>query len=189
MRNVVILLLVIMFSGCSSTREHTVQFYLLPSTETSVPADVKQGSELPLLSVNAVDLADHLNSKGIVYRQSSTQIIQAKQNLWADNIKQQITKRLIDDLRAQQTSYWPIASAANTVGSTQLLVSLNKFNGAYTGNAEIAGEWKLFDGEGKEINARAFSIEVPLESDGYQALIFALSDALTRLSQEIAQHI
>ncbi|MBY7892429.1 ABC-type transport auxiliary lipoprotein family protein [Vibrio sp. LQ2] len=189
MRYVVILLLVILFSGCSSTNEHTVQFYLLPSTENHYSADVKQSSELPLLSVNEVELADYLNSKGIVYRQSSTQIIQAKQNLWADNIKQQITKRLIDDLRAQETSYWPIASAPNTMASAHLLVSLNKFNGAYTGNAELAGEWKLFSSEGKQTSAQAFSIEVPLERDGYQALIFALSDALTRLSQEIAQHI
>ncbi len=75
------------------------------------------------------------------------------------------------------------------MASAHLLILLTKFNGAYTGNAEVAGEWKLLNSEGKQIDARTFSIEVPLESNSYQSLILALSDALTRLSQEIAQHI
>ncbi|MDV6251734.1 membrane integrity-associated transporter subunit PqiC [Vibrio sp. EA2] len=184
----VFLLISALLAGCSSAPETTGSMYLLPQSESQVSSS-SVVTERPLLVVRPVELASYLNDSGIVYRTSESQIIQAKQNHWAQNISEQITQRIIADLRHKQSHYWPVKmhSLIDQSSENKLQLSLNKFNGNYQGNAELEGEWMLINADGKVRLRSQVSILMPLQDDGYDALVKALSDGLSNLTDNMAQ--
>ncbi|TOK92306.1 ABC-type transport auxiliary lipoprotein family protein, partial [Vibrio parahaemolyticus] len=66
---------------------------------------------------------------------------------WAQSISEQITQRVVAELRQKQSDYWPVEmnNLLDQSGKSKLQLTLNKFNGSYQGNAEIEGEWLLID--------------------------------------------
>ena len=69
------------------------------------------------------------------------------------------------------------------------LLSFSKFNGSYQGNAEIEGEWLIVDENGKVKNSAPVKINMPLQDDGYDALVDALSVGLNNLTDQIAAQL
>ena len=61
-----------------------------------------------------------------------------------------------------------------------------QFNGSYTGDAMLAGEWMLFDDSGNILLSETFQISEPLKQEGYPALVDALSVALDNLTTQLA---
>ncbi|MBR9873749.1 MAG: hypothetical protein GYB23_05695 [Vibrionaceae bacterium] len=186
----VFLLISALLAGCSSAPETTGSLYLLPQAESQVSRSTVM-TERPLLVVRSVELASYLNDSGIVYRTSESQIIQAKHNQWAQNISEQITQRIIADLRHKQSHYWPVTvhSLMDQSSENKLQLSLNKFNGNYQGNAELEGEWMLIDADGKVKLRSQVNILIPLQDDGYDALVKALSTGLNNLTDNIAKQL
>nr|WP_319555027.1 ABC-type transport auxiliary lipoprotein family protein [uncultured Vibrio sp.] len=186
----VFLLMSALLVGCSSAPETTGSVYLLPQTESQGPSSAVV-TERPLLVVRPVELASYLDGSGIVYRTSESQIIQAKQNQWAQSISEQITQRIIDDLRQKQSHYWPVKvhSLIDQSSENKLQLSLHKFNGNYQGNAELEGEWMLIDANGQVKNRSQVKILMPLQDEGYDALVSALSAGLNNLTDNIAQQL
>lgn len=178
-----LILLALLLVGCSNTPATQTNLYLLPDSLSPVAA--KETS--PLLLVK-VDVADYLSQKGVVYRVSETELVQAKQNQWAEAVSNQINRKLIHNLRAGQTTYWPVGfnSALALDGQKQLHIQIRRFNGAYTGMAELAGEWLLIDAKGQIAASEPFQIQIPLEQEGYQALVSALAEGLEQLSEQLA---
>ncbi len=190
MKRLFFLVSALFITGCSSAPETTSAMYLLPKTSTQT-VNSSASTERPLLVVRPVELASYLKDSGIVYRTSESQIIQAKNNLWAQSISEQITQRVIDDLRQKQNHYWPVKvhNLLNQSGEIKLQLSLNKFNGNYQGNAELEGEWMLIDEKGKVKHRAQVSILMPLQDEGYAALVSALSAGLNNLTNNIAQQL
>ena len=179
-----------LLTGCSSAPETTGAMYLLPQTSDQTFSSLAS-AERPLLVVRPVELASYLNDSGIVYRTSESQIIQAKSNLWAQSISEQITQRVISDLRQKQNHYWPVKvhNQLNQSGETKLQLSLSRFNGNYQGNAELEGEWMLIDSHGKVKRRAPVKILIPLQDEGYDALVNALSAGINNLTNNIAQQL
>ncbi|AXT71243.1 ABC-type transport auxiliary lipoprotein family protein [Vibrio natriegens] len=186
----VFLLVSALLAGCSSAPEPTSSMYLLPKVESQTLSSAAV-AERPLLIVRPVELASYLNNSGIVYRTSESQIIQAKHNQWAQSISEQITQRIIDDLRQKQSHYWPVKvhSLIDQSSENKLQLSLSKFNGNYQGNAELEGEWMLIDANGKVQHRSPVKILMPLQDEGYDALVGALSAGLENLTDNIAQQL
>ncbi|MBE5159988.1 membrane integrity-associated transporter subunit PqiC [Vibrio parahaemolyticus] len=175
--------------GCGASPQPNVIFYLLPNN--SELSKLSKPESAPLLIIQPVELAAYLDTQGIVYRQSETQVVQAKQNQWAQRLEPQLTQRLINDLRHKQSSYWPVSltTSLSQQEHWKLNVRLQRFNGAYTGNAEIAGNWELRDPKGDAVVNREFSFYVPLQDIGYSALIEALSSGVDQLSNQIQNEL
>ncbi len=181
-----LLLMLLFMVGCSAENALQQRQYMLP-TLSEVPLAKETA---PILLVKT-ELADYLSQTGLVYRTSPSEIVYAKQHQWVQDISQQLTYRMINDLRAKQTRYWPVAvnASLDLNKKTQLYIRLLRFNGVFTGVAEIAGEWLLVDDKGQIIRNESFSLEVALEQDGYAALVAALSDGLSRLTGNIAAQL
>ncbi|EHI05258.1 hypothetical protein VCHC41A1_1855 [Vibrio cholerae HC-41A1] len=171
--------------GCGGTPQPKVSFYLLPNNPEL--SEHIQPKTLPLLVVQPVELAAYLDTQGIVYRQSETQVIQARQNQWAQRLSPQLTQRITNDLRRKQSRYWPAPLNASSIQQEhwKLQVRLQRFNGVYTGNAEVAGNWELLNPKGESMLNQEFSFQVPLKDTGYPALVEALSAGVDQLSTQI----
>lgn len=181
-----LLILSFVLAGCASEQAMQSRHYLLPDN----PAKPAAPQTSPILVVKT-DLSEYLNHTGLVYRISEAEVVQAKHHLWAQGIVQQLTRRVINDLRAKQSSYWPVElnSALELDGKQQLHVRLQKFNGVFTGVAEIAGEWLLINQDGQIARNEYFQIEVPLKQEGYYSLIASLSEGLGKLTDLIAAQL
>lgn len=181
-----LVILMVFVAGCSSNTTPQDALFLLP-TNVAAPIAPKNA---PILIIKT-DLAEYLEQVGIVYRVSDTEVVLAKQNRWADKISDQINHRLIDSLRAKQTSYWPIEanSAIKLSNQPQLQISLSKFNGVYTGDAELSGEWSLINAQGVLIKSEYFQIKKALKDDGYDQLVLSLAEGLDDLTTLIAKQI
>ncbi|MCG6268715.1 PqiC family protein [Vibrio furnissii] len=181
-----------LLAGCSSAPETTSALYLLPQPESQTQTQTAEAiTDRPLLVVRPVELASYLNNRGIVYRTSESQVIQAKHNQWAQNLSEQITQRVIADLRQKQTHYWPVTvhNLLDQSSDDKLQLSLNKFNGNYQGNTEVEGEWMLIEANGKVKRRASVKISVPLQDEGYDALVEALAASLDDLTDAIAQQL
>ncbi|MGR4991571.1 PqiC family protein [Vibrio rotiferianus] len=182
-----ILLLSALLAGCSSAPQNTDALYVLPEFGTTTVNNTI-AVERPQLIVRPVELASYLADSGIVYRISETQVVQAKHNQWAHSISEQITSRVINELRTKQAQYWPVEvnNLLDQSNESKLQLSLSKFNGSFKGNVEIEGEWLIIGADGKVKNSAPVKITTPLQDEGYDALVDALSEGLSNLTDQIA---
>ncbi|RJX73613.1 hypothetical protein DZ860_05105 [Vibrio sinensis] len=173
--------------GCSSANQSS-QLYLLPDSQTLTEQAPKG---LPTLVVRPVEFATYLNDSSLVYRTSETQLIQAKQNLWAQSLSKQVTLRVIEQLRAKQHQYWPVMMnpALSQAQQPKLQIQIDRFNGVYTGNAEISGEWMLIDKQGAIQKSASFALLVPLQDEGYPALVDALAKGVNQMTNQIVEQL
>ncbi|ELU10474.1 hypothetical protein CAPTEDRAFT_122399 [Capitella teleta] len=156
-----------------------------------ITAKVDYTASKPIIVLAPVRMNNLLDSKGIVYQTSSTEAVVAHQHLWVESISTQLFNRLLVGLRQGQTHYWVAQNSpqVNTPEAATLLVSFQQFNGNYQGYAEVAGEWSLLDGQGELLKSQPFSFKESLVTNGYNALVKALSTATDRLIAELSREL
>jgi uncharacterized lipoprotein YmbA len=184
-----LLVLVLALTGCSSQPNAVSNSYLLPVNGQGVA--IQTSPEQPLLLVRPVEMAEHLAGTGLVYQTSDTEVVQAQQNLWAEGLSAQLTRKITDDLRHNQSSYWPteLTPALSLNGQPRLQVKFNQFNGHFSGKVKVSGEWLLLDGKGKLQGVYPFQFQVPQSKDGYDAQVKALSEGVSQLTAQIAERL
>jgi uncharacterized lipoprotein YmbA len=174
-------LLMLGLSACTSSST-TPQYYAIAlPDEQSAPATTNQH---PIIAVSDVELADYLNSIGIVYQQNDVQLTTASQHRWAEALDKQLTRSLLQNLRAQLPDWqWQNGTAAVT-NRAQLQVKIRGFHGKADGHAVISGEWTLIKGS-KQYNGQ-FQQSYPLSDDGYPALVRELRTGWQQTTSQLA---
>ena len=180
--------MVSLLGACSSGPAHTTS-YLLARPEQTATVDFNTATQVIILAPVSMDSL--LENQGIVYQTSATETVVARQHLWAESLSTQLSRRLLNGLRQSQDEYWVMRSnpQMNTPSAPRLLVSFSQFNGSYLGNAVISGDWTLLNGQGDLLQSQPFLYQEPLASDGYPALVNALSKATDRLTVELSQSL
>ena len=178
-------------AGCSSTPQNTVANYVLPTNITVQNSHEGASPNLPLLMIQPVILSPLLSGNGLVYQTGPTNIVQAQHHLWAESLGVQLTQQITQQLRLKQRRYWSsdLASQLTMGKGSRLLVKFSQFNGSYTGNAELRGEWVWLSSAGKVLSVHPFDYQIPLQKDGYPALVNALAQGVERLTTQIAANI
>ncbi|KXF80613.1 PqiC family protein [Enterovibrio coralii] len=171
--------------GCSSTPTPKTTTYLLPIVDVSKRV-YKKGE--PILVVQPVKVADYLSNNGLAYRTAKNEVVIAQYNLWGEDVSEQISERLTAELKRTNAAIWPTepSAALNALDSKTLQVNVVQFDGDYQGNATIAGEWTLMNANGDIVMSKGFEIKEPLATEGYPALVDALSATLNKLAKDIA---
>lgn len=181
------LLVALALAGCAVHVTPPSQ-YLLSYPEVGNVA-LAGGANAQSLVIAAVDVAAFLDTSGIVLQTADHQISVASQHRWGEPLERQLRRSLYATLvkRLQQTAVfeWPAA-----IGSAaSLKVAVDAFQGRSTGDVLITGSWRLANRAGKIIARRHFRISRPLPSDGYDALVTALSQGWRALTVRMAQQI
>lgn len=173
-------------SGCASAPGALDHRYLLGVTE--VP-DAPPEDTVHRLRIAPLRLAPFLRSDGIVMQTSEVTIHQGRHHLWAEDLAIQLRRHLRQGL-AGKLPRVRVLDASDPAPSAaplrRLEVEVDGFHGRYDGVAVVTGQWWLRDGEGRVLAARRFSVERPLEADGYQALVKSLAGAWQTVAGEIA---
>ncbi|WP_223160991.1 PqiC family protein [Salinicola aestuarinus] len=172
-------------AGCASQSTPSSR-YTLPEAPGS-SAGAVDASDAALV-IRPVQVASYLNQEGIVMQLSDIELNAANQNLWAEPLGKQLTRRLGQSLSSRLAGTTVVAAGQSVPGAVELSVSVERFQGRYDGEAVAAGEWQLFD-EGRLIAQREFNVTRPLTADGYPALVRTLGDAWREVANEIAQGV
>lgn len=167
-------------AACSNGSAPHYYAIALPEAQNSVVTPNQQ----PVVAVNDIDLADYLNSVGIVYQQDDVQLTTANQHRWAEALDKQLTRSLLQSLRQQLPAYqWQNGQTAGQ-NVAQLQVKVRGFHGRADGHAVISGEWTLVTGS--QQYSGQFQQQYPLTADGYPALVRELRAGWQQTSQQLA---
>lgn len=182
-KHIIAALLLMTLTACSSTTQE-IQYYAiaLPQNGTA-PADVNQQ---PIIQIRDIQLADYLNTMGVVYQQNDVQLVSANQHRWAEALDKQLTRSMIIALKKDFPAYqWQNTTNAGDVPQLQVIVT--GFQGKYDGTAVIAGNWQL-DIKNKHFSGD-FSHSIRVADDGYPALVRSLGQGWQQTIQQMGQQI
>lgn len=181
LRSLFIGLLFFGLSACSSSSS-TPQYYAiaLPDAQNHVQTPSQQ----PVVAVSDVELADYLNSVGIVYQQDDVQLTTATQHRWAEALDKQLTRALLQNLRTQLPDWQWQNGQTSMQNIAQLQIKVRGFHGKADGHAVISGEWTLMTG--KQQYSGQFQQQYPLTADGYPALVRELRTGWQQTTSQLA---
>lgn len=182
----VVLAALMLLSGCAGAPPAPDQRYLLAITE--VPDAPPEDTARRLL-IAPLRLAPFLRTDGIVMQTGAVTIHQGRDHLWAEDLATQLQRGLCQELarKLRRVRVLDDSDPARPGEPLRRLeVEVDGFHGRYDGVAVVIGQWRLRNAEGRLLASRRFSIERPLQADGYQALVKSLAAAWQNVADEIA---
>lgn len=184
MKKAIIAGAMLLLAGCSTTIDTT--YYQLPAGSSTVRVASSAGSSQPMLWVEHVNVPDYLAGNGLVYQTSDVKYVIATNNLWASPLDQQLQQTLITNL-SQALPGRVVAASPHGEGYDTLNVSVSGFQGRYDGWVVVSGEWLLQHQD--QLIKRSFSVTLPQNEDGYDALVRTLAAGWQQTAQQIANSV
>lgn len=159
-------------AGCAGT---PVTYYQLPNSHYQLPS----GYYRTPVYIKVV-LTDSLNQGNLVYQDSPTTLHFAQNHLWADDLDQEITQILANELNkySQHFSFMPQSNSKHT-----LTVYISAFQGSYDGHIHIKG-YSMWDGSKEK--GQNFNIRLSQQGNGYSNMVKALAKGLEQVAITIA---
>jgi uncharacterized lipoprotein YmbA len=184
---------VVLQAGCSIGKpSRPADFYVL-STEPAQPVSGRQDPAGPLLlGLGPLSLSDVFDRPQIVTRPDPNQVQLAEFDRWAGDLKKNLEQVLAENLMSRLNTDSVVAFpwSSRSEPDFQIAVHFFRLDGDVGQLARIEGVWRLLDGEkGCELAARRFKFEQQPAGSGYAEFVSAMSHALARLSQEIAEQV
>lgn len=165
-------------TGCASPSAPS--YYQLPLPEAA-PGSI--AADAVAVYVAPVQVASYLNGRGLVLATSEVELAIARQHLWAEALDQQLQRQLRQRLQLLRPDLSMLMQSQNN--ALKLAISVERFYGQADGTALFSGRYTLSSKTGSS----AFQFTVPLQQDGYPALVTALSQAVQQLSEQIASQL
>lgn len=180
----IILVSVVGLAGCAGGPT-PASHYILPTQEE---AEAVSRTPEHTLVVDPVRLASYLDSQSIVMQRDDILLQQASSHLWAEDLDRQLHRRLRQRLD-ERLSNTRVLTNRNAMDALRLSIEVDHFQGRYDGMAVAAGRWQLRDASGQLLALEPFNISMPLEADGYPALVRALGESWDEVADQIAERI
>lgn len=187
--HVVVLLLVSMvcLSACAGKSASSKYYVLSP-----LPLTKLSGAEGATIGVLPLDLPDYLDRPQVVTRVSENELKLDEFNRWAEPLKDNFYRVLVENLSTLLTSAKVIETVQRAKLSVNLYVGVDvaQFDGTLGGDVVLSVKWGLITSEGgKLVVAKRSSFKEPTGAATYEALVAAHSRAVAALSREIAEAI
>jgi uncharacterized lipoprotein YmbA len=68
----------------------------------------------------------------------------------------------------------------------RITVNVKSFEQRPDGKVNLSAVWRILDGDGKVLDTGKADLTSEVEGKGYEAIVYAMNTALTRLSEELA---
>jgi len=157
--------------GCSSDVPNK-NYFQLTSDLANNGSTMTQSTHY-FIWIESIEVADFLNKSGIVLQTDDIKYTTATNHLWVSALSQQLAERLSQDLTQIMPNYL-VSTNSITTPSLTVKLFIDGFHGNYNGDAIITGRWVMTDKSGK-IVTKVIKRQIPLTTNGYDALVKALS--------------
>lgn len=187
---VVLLAAILLISGCARTPP--VAYYQLSAIDSGLPAAEARPIGDAVIGIGPVLLPEFLDRPHIVIREGSNRLQLAEGHRWAEplagNISRVLRENLAARLATERILYYPWSQAATV--DYQVVVEMIRFEGEGYTEAHLAAVWSIRDRKGNMLlPLRRSEYQVTSTQPGCEGLVQALSQALSLLSREIAEHV
>lgn len=169
--------------GCSSNTPSKSYFQL---TSNLTGSKMTQTTD-HFIWIESIEVASFLNKPGIVLQTQDIKYVTATNHLWASTLSQQLADRLSQDLTQILPNYL-VSTKSITTPYLTVKLFIDGFHGSYNGDAVIKGRWVVTDKKGKIIT-KVIDRHVPLATNGYDALVKALSEGWQNEELDFANSI
>ena len=162
----------------------------IPKSETATQNTT--GDADILIGIGPITLPAYLNRSKIVTRTSENELNLAEFHLWAEPLKDNISRVLMESLSSMlntnQIAIYPWRASSRI--AYQVTLDVVRFDVGFDGNAMLNVYWTIFGKDGKEALLTKKSVfSVSAKSKDYKAMVAAQSLTLIEFSQEIASTI
>ena len=187
-RQLLIVCLISIFSGCAST-PIIVNYYTLNSIETINKPNrpIVAREQTPTVLVSPVKLADFLATGALVMQLKSHQIQLSNQHRWADNLSDAITRSLLANLTKTVSDYHFEKNELHWKDNAQASIHINleQFTVLADHTVLTSGSFWLLNKHNKLMTKHSFEIVKSLTKDGYNHAVAQLESSLIILAQKI----
>lgn len=181
--------LLVLLAACGSSPK--TEFYQLNADMSSI-TQAANLSEGPAIGVWQVELPDLLDRSEIVTRDNQFKITMADFSWWAGNLSQNMSLLIVTQLSQNLQSNrivmspWP----SYRKNDYQVIVRVQRFDGALGGEVVLRGLWNLLDGDGtKELDRQVFEFRTNTADLTYQEMVAAMSRLTVKLSEQLTEGI
>jgi hypothetical protein len=182
-------LMALIVVGCLGSGR-PIEFYTL--APLSSPAAGRGGASAIIVAVNPAVIPASLDRPQIVTRTDENQIMLSEFNRWGGNLKEEISRTLIENLGTLLADRRVTVMSANLALDPVCFVAVtfNRFDGRLGDSVWLNAAWTVRDQKHKKTLAVKHSIlQEKVLGPGYAELVAAQSRALGTLSREIASEL
>ena len=180
----------IFLSGC---RSQSPRFYALtPIQEDQATPKRKSPARNAVIGIGPVKVADYLDQSMLVTRTSDNQAVKAEFDRWVGSFKDNFINVLADNLgfllSTERIYLYPWRLSVPI--DYQVVLDIVRCDGRLVDAVWLEVRWSIIGGpERKLLKVNRSSIREPVNGADYDAMVAAQSQALAKLSQEIAAAI
>lgn len=145
------------------------------------------------VGVGPVEFPEYLDRHGVVRRTSSNELHVAEFELWAQSLRQDFIQVLGRNLEILVPGV--VAVPFPWKGPRQdlayrVVVVVHRFDAGPEDQVVLDAAWALHRGTSTAwVAGGRRSLQVPVQGEGYPAIVAAMSEAVAALSREIAPHV
>jgi uncharacterized lipoprotein YmbA len=185
------MMLVVLVSGCGGKSQPT-RFYTLSATEKNQSPPANSSTDKLSIGIGPVKLADYLAQSRIVTRLDVNKINRAEFDQWAGSLKNIVEIVLADNigtrLNTEKVFLYPWRSYVSI--DYQVELEVTRFDSQPGAMATLEARWVVLRGTDKAlVDIKRSTIQEPIGGSDYEAMVAAQSNALGRLSSDIADAI
>lgn len=179
-------------SGCSGSLggpSAPTRYYVLSAVADPTPIGQVPAKTGPIVAVIPVDLAEYLDTPGIVTRSGANEIVRANFDQWAGPLADEVS-RVVGENLASMIPTDRLTVSAGTGGlpiDYSVVIEIATFERDDTNKVKLLARWAIFKGsERTPIVLRTSRIEQAAADSTYNAAVVAMNAVLGKLSEEIA---
>ena len=182
-----VIALLVVLMGCS-LRAAPPRTYVLSAASEPERTGPPRG---PAVGVGPVTLAAYLDSQSVVVREGGGEIRVSPAHQWAEPLRDGMARVIAENLAAliptDAVALFPWRSPTSV--TYRVTAEVFRFDGPLGGPVMLSVQWRLLDGNGKELVRRAVTLDEPVADPTYAAFVAAQNRLLAAVSQDIAASI
>jgi uncharacterized lipoprotein YmbA len=176
-------------AGCAQTLPTNFN-HLSVSTEPEVAKRSAQGL---VIGLGPITLPQYLDRPDIVTRQGANQMRLADLNKWAEPLEPMLTRIMAEDLYAllDANDVIPIPQRGDIPLDRIVEVDIARFDADESGEVVFDARWRIYRGDNETlvVSGRSKITEQGAPIPDYNSIVAAMSRAIGRASEEIADAI
>jgi len=182
-------------NGCSSDPLTKTSRYLLNNQQKSFKTPMKKSLlevTSPIVVISVKELPQYLNQPNLVLQLASHQLHYAHAHVWAEPLKEGLSKALLSDLNANNLAINFIGEKNDFGIESTISVQLevDYFHADQNAKVILSGRyWLSFSNKGKPAIRQEYMLQTSLETDGYLHSVEKMRTLVKQLALKIADDI
>ncbi len=190
-----VMILAVLVAGCLRLGEGTrrlPRLYVLTALASDTDRVASARAEPMTIGVGPLVFPAYLDRPQLVTRSGASEIIAAPFANWAEPLKQNTIRVMVDNLATITGSggvyrypWWVVSTP-----QFQLQMEIDRFDAVRNGSALLIVSWEWLDRGGKALAPRKrMTLQQPVEGDSNEAVVTAMSGLLLTFSRVVATQL